>query len=144
MQHESSSQHAKFSGHLLIAKYATCQPIVFEIVYPEKWIVSNEGQHYISTSQELNPTEREDRAMKLQAVFWDYPQFLDEAYLRAFLQKNAGNQLYYWAMNRLLEHGRVIDTFAFFRPEEIAANWHKLKLSEYNQRKWHRLLEVYD
>ncbi|MFQ5649423.1 MAG: hypothetical protein ACE5IY_05730 [bacterium] len=81
--------------------------------------------------------------MKLQAVFWDYPQFQQEAHLRAFLQQNANNQIYYWTMTRFLEHGRVIDTLSFFDLKEIASNLHKLKLSQYNQRKWKRLLEVY-
>jgi len=82
--------------------------------------------------------------MKLQAVFWDYPQFLDEDYLRVFLRRNVEEQIYYWVMCRFLEHGRVVDTWRFFSLKEIAVNLHKLKLSPYNQRKWNRLWEVYD
>ena len=82
--------------------------------------------------------------MKLQAVFWDYPQFLDEDYLRVFLRRNVEEQIYYWVMSRFLEHGRVVDVLRFFSWKEIAVNLRKLKLSPYNQRKWKRLLEVYD
>lgn len=81
--------------------------------------------------------------MKLQAVFWDYPQFQDEAELRTFLQKNKQGQAYYWVMSRFLEHGRVVDTFSFFSLKEIATHLSKLKLSRYNQQKWQRLLQVY-
>jgi len=82
--------------------------------------------------------------MKLQAIFWDYPQFQEEDFLRAFLRKSSNNQTYYWIMTRFLEHGRVIDTLSFFSLKEIASNLPKLKLSQYSQRKWTRLLEVYD
>jgi len=81
--------------------------------------------------------------MKLQAVFWDYPQFLDEDYLRAFLRRNKQRQIYYWVMSRFLEHGRVVDTLSFFGLKETASHLHELDLSPYNQRKWQRLLEVY-
>ena len=81
--------------------------------------------------------------MKLQAVFWDYPQFLDEDYLKTFLRQNMEEQIYYWVMGRFLEHGRVVDTWHFFNLREIAVNLPKLKLSPYSQRKWKRLLEVY-
>lgn len=82
--------------------------------------------------------------MKLQAVFWDYPQFQDEKHLRQFLDANKHEQSYYWVMNRFLEHGRVVDTFKFFTLKEIAAGLNKLKLNPYSRQKWTRLLEVYD
>lgn len=82
--------------------------------------------------------------MKLQAVFWDYPEFQGEESLRKFLQSNEKNQMYNWAMTRFLEHGRVVDTFKYFSLEEISVNLEKLKLSQYARGKWQRLLEVYD
>lgn len=82
--------------------------------------------------------------MKLQAVFWDYPQFLQEDFLRAFLRQNKNNPTYYWVMNRFLEHGRVVDTFSLFSLKEIASSLHRLKLSKYSQQKWQRLLQVYE
>jgi hypothetical protein len=82
--------------------------------------------------------------MKLEAVFWDYPQFLDEKYLYEFIKANKNTDLYFWFMNRFLEHGRVIDTFHFFNIKEISNNLHKLKLTEYSRKKWNRLIEVYD
>ena len=65
--------------------------------------------------------------MKLQAVFWDYPQFQQEDHLLPFLRQNSSNQAYYWILARFLEHGRVIDTLSFFSLKEIASNLHKLK-----------------
>ncbi len=81
--------------------------------------------------------------MKLQAVFWDYPQFQDENKLRKFLQQNKQQPVYYWIMTRFLEHGRVVDTFGFFNLEEIAKHLNQLRLSQYSRQKWQRLLEVY-
>lgn len=81
--------------------------------------------------------------MKLQAVFWDYPQFLDEYFLREFLQSNKNNHAYLWVMNRFLEHGRVVDTFRFFGLKEISSNLQNLKLSKYSRTKWQRLLQIY-
>ena len=81
--------------------------------------------------------------MKLQAVFWDYPKFLDEKYLSEFIQTNKDTDIYLWIMNRFLEHGRVIDTFHFFKTNEISSNLQKLKLTDYSLKKWTRLIEVY-
>jgi hypothetical protein len=81
--------------------------------------------------------------MKLQAVFWDYPQFLDEKFLNEFIKKNKNSDLYFWIMNRFLEHARVVDTFQFFNISEISSNFHKFKLTDYSLKKWKRLIEVY-
>jgi len=81
--------------------------------------------------------------MKLQAVFWDYPKFIDKSYLSEFIQTKKDTDLYLWIMNRFLEHGRVIDTFQFFSIDEISKNFQKLKLTDYSQKKWNRLIEVY-
>jgi len=81
--------------------------------------------------------------MKLQAVFWDYPQFLDEKYLIEFIKKNQESDVYFWIMNRFLEHGRVVDTFRFFNINEISKNFQKHKLTDYSIKKWKRLIEVY-
>lgn len=81
--------------------------------------------------------------MKLQAVFWDYPEFIDEKYLSEFIRNNKNTDIYLWIMNRFLEHGRVIDTLHFFSIPEIAANLPKLKLTDYTIKKWNRLIHVY-
>ena len=82
--------------------------------------------------------------MKLQAVFWDYPKFLDQKYLSNFLKDNKNKDAFFWIMKRFLEYGRVVDTFFFFDIKEIANNLNKLKLTEYSQKKWNRLIEIYD
>ncbi len=81
--------------------------------------------------------------MKLQAVFWDYPQFLDRSYLESYLHGNRKSEIRNWIMTRFLEHGRVIDALAFFDINEIAAQLPSLKLSEYAAKKWQRMVEVY-
>ena len=81
--------------------------------------------------------------MKLQAVFWDYPKFLDEKYLSETIQSKNDTDLYLWIMNRFLEYGRVVDTFSFFTLDEITKNIKKLKLTDYAFKKWNRLIEVY-
>jgi hypothetical protein len=81
--------------------------------------------------------------MKLEAVFWDYPQFLDENYLSEFMQQHKNTEIYFWLMYRFLEHARVVDTFHFFKIQEIAANINKLKLTDYARKKWNRMIEVY-
>jgi hypothetical protein len=81
--------------------------------------------------------------MKLQAVFWDYPRFLNKDYLESFLREKKDSDLYYWIMTRFLEHGRVVDALHFFSITEIAQRLPTLKLTEYAARKWRRLVEVY-
>lgn len=81
--------------------------------------------------------------MKLEAVFWDYPQFLDENYLREFMQQHKNAEIYFWLMYRFLEHARVVDTLHFFKIQEIADNINKLKLTDYARKKWNRMIEVY-
>jgi hypothetical protein len=81
--------------------------------------------------------------MKLEAVFWDYPQFLNKEYVASYLRENRQSEAYNWVMMRFLEHGRVVDTFEFFDISDIAARLPMLNLSEYSAKKWRRLVEVY-
>ena len=81
--------------------------------------------------------------MKLQAIFWDYPKFTNKKNLSNILKKNKDSQIYLWILNRFLEYGRVVDTFYFFDINEIANNLNKLKLTDYSQKKWNRLIEIY-
>lgn len=81
--------------------------------------------------------------MKLQAVFWDYPQFQDQQTLESYLRENSSTDAYNWVLTRFLEHGRVVDTLAFFDINLIAARLPFLKLSDYTARKWRRMVEVY-
>lgn len=81
--------------------------------------------------------------MKLEAVFWDYPRFLDQAYLETFLCDKKGSDMYYWIMARMLERARVVDALHFFSIHEIAERLPSLKLSSYATKKWNRLVEVY-
>lgn len=81
--------------------------------------------------------------MKLVAVFWDYPQFLDENYLNSIIRSNKNSDIYWWIMTRFLEHGRVVDALKFFTIDDISQNLTKLKLSDYALKKWKRLVEVY-
>jgi hypothetical protein len=84
-----------------------------------------------------------EKSKKLMAVFWDYPKFREEKYLRQFLKDKKGKSAYYWVMNRFLEYGRVVDTFSFFNIDEISENLSKLKLSAHAFKKWKRMIEVY-
>lgn len=79
----------------------------------------------------------------LNAVFWDYPQFTDERALKTCLNEKAGSTLCHWIMTRFLEHGRVVDTLAYFKLEEIAQSLPRLRLSPYTEKKWKRILQVY-
>jgi len=81
--------------------------------------------------------------MKLQAIFWDYPKFTNKKKLTDLLKKNRDKEIYLWILNRFLEYGRVVDTFNFFDINEIANNLNKLKLTDYSQKKWSRLIEIY-
>ena len=81
--------------------------------------------------------------MKLQAVFWDYPKFLDRNYLESFLRENKDPDVVNWVMTRFLEHGRAVDALAFFDIKEIARRLPSLKLSEHAAKKWQRFVEVY-
>ncbi|MBI5470872.1 MAG: hypothetical protein HY961_00860 [Ignavibacteriae bacterium] len=81
--------------------------------------------------------------MKLEAVFWDYPKFLDEQFLRSFLEENKNSEIFSWLMTRFLEHGRATDALSLFTIEEISALLPSLRLSDYAAAKWQRLVEVY-
>ncbi|MFH1956855.1 MAG: hypothetical protein ABIJ15_00075 [bacterium] len=80
----------------------------------------------------------------LKAVFWDYPKFADEKYLKKFVRGNRNNAVYKWVMTRFVAHGRVVDTLRFFPIREISRLITKLRISSYSKRKWKRILEVYD
>lgn len=82
--------------------------------------------------------------INLNVVFWDYPKFRDEKYLKNYLIKNRKKEAYYWVMGRFAEYGRVVDTLALFSIEDISTNLGKLKISEYSLKKWKRLIEVYE
>jgi len=79
----------------------------------------------------------------LNAVFWDYPQFTNENYLKNIIQESKDDTLYLWILSRFLEYGRVVDTLNYFSIDEISKNISKLKLRPYTQKKWKRMIEVY-
>jgi hypothetical protein len=85
----------------------------------------------------------QDKQLKLMAVFWDYPRFRDEIFLKHYLEEKKGQSAYYWVMNRFLQYGRVVDTFHFFKIQEIADNLGTLQLPEFALKKWTRMVEVY-
>ncbi len=78
----------------------------------------------------------------LNSVFWDYPKFKNERYLKKFIKKK-DSDIYIWMLRRFIENGRVIDTFKYFKIIDIKNNLNKMKLSNYSLKKWKRLLEVY-
>ncbi|MCK4727703.1 MAG: hypothetical protein KAT27_02160 [Desulfobacterales bacterium] len=47
-------------------------------------------------------------------------------------------------MKRFMEHGRVVDTLAFFRLDAISQELSRLNLRPYTYKKWKRIAEVYD
>lgn len=49
-----------------------------------------------------------------------------------------------WILGRFLERGRVRDVALFFNLREINDSLEALRLSKYANRKWRRLLEVYE
>jgi len=49
-----------------------------------------------------------------------------------------------WILGRFLERGRVRDVAMFFNLGEINDSLEALRLSKYANRKWRRLLEVYE
>jgi hypothetical protein len=79
----------------------------------------------------------------LKAVFWDYPQFTEEEAVKISLNENKGSNIYLWIMSRFLEHGRVVDSFRFFKIQEIVEFLPKLKLPSHTIKKWQRLIEIY-
>ena len=80
----------------------------------------------------------------LKAVFWDYPKFTNKKYLKKYLLKNKNKTSYKWILYRFLENGRAVDTFSYFKKEEIVKLLPELKLSEYSFKKWKRIMEVYN
>ena len=80
----------------------------------------------------------------LGAVFWDYPEFTDPDTIRRHLEEQGNQRIFRWLLTRFLEHGRVVDTLAFFQLETIAQELPLLKLTPYAHKKWKRILEVYD
>ncbi|MCP5106669.1 MAG: hypothetical protein GY950_25015 [bacterium] len=81
--------------------------------------------------------------LELMAVFWDYPKFRDENYLKQYLNGKKGKSGYYWVMNRFLEYGRIVDTFSLFDITDISENLSQLKLSPHALKRWKRMIEVY-
>jgi hypothetical protein len=79
----------------------------------------------------------------LDAVFWDYPEFTDPATIRWHLDKQGNQGVRRWLLTRLLEHGRVVDTLAFFPLKTISAELSDLNLRPYTHKKWTRILDVY-
>jgi len=51
--------------------------------------------------------------------------------------------MYLWILRRFLEYGRAVDVLRFFSLDEIAAHRQDLRVSDYANRKWRRLEEVY-
>ena len=78
----------------------------------------------------------------LAAVFWDYPQYLDEKALREAL-KDCAEDFRRWVMLRFMRHGRVVDAFRFFSLAELERGVPLLRNDAYNTRKWTRIIEVY-
>jgi hypothetical protein len=66
-------------------------------------------------------TEAPGQAPKLDAVFWDYPQFQDPDVVRETIDNAENESLRRWFLTRFLEYGRVVDTFRFF-PSTTSAN----------------------
>ncbi len=82
----------------------------------------------------------------LKSVFWDYPEFTDEAHLRTTIEESRSSsdlRLYLWIMRRFLEYGRVVDTLQFFSVDEISEHLDKIRLRKYTAKKWRRMVEVY-
>ena len=90
-------------------------------------------------------TEQENRtAMNyLHAVFWDYPEFTNPETIRRRLQESENQRVRRWMLTRFLEHGRVVDTLAFFPLATIAQELPHLRLTPYTSKKWRRMVEVY-
>ena len=83
----------------------------------------------------------------LKAVFWDYPNFQNAETIRLAVQKarrNNNTLTLNWILGRFLERGRVRDVAMFFNLREINDSLEALRLSKYANRKWRRLLEVYE
>ena len=80
--------------------------------------------------------------INLNAVFWEYPQYLEERFLRLSLSNNDAN-FRLWVVRRFLEYGRAIDTLSLFSLRELSEFLPLLKLSEYTRKKWNRLIYVY-
>ncbi len=79
----------------------------------------------------------------LKAVFWDYPQFTDEEYLREALHENEHGFMFQWILSRFLQRARVVDTFKYFSINSIATHLSSLQLPPSTRKKWLRLVEVY-
>ena len=83
-----------------------------------------------------------DNRINLNAVFWDYPQYREEQYLRMSLSNN-DNNFRLWVARRFLEYGRAIDTLSLFSLKELSEVLPLIKLSNYARKKWSRLINVY-
>jgi hypothetical protein len=79
----------------------------------------------------------------LNAVFWDYPEFTDADTIRRHLKEPGSQRVHRWLLKRFLEHGRVVDTLAFFRLDTISQELPRLHVKPYTYKKWKRILDVY-
>ena len=79
----------------------------------------------------------------LNAIFWDYPEFIDPDIIRRYLSGQGNLRKRRWILKRFLEYGRVVDTLQFFRLDTISQELAQLNLRPYTYRKWKRITEVY-
>ena len=80
----------------------------------------------------------------LNAVFWDYPEFTVPDNVRKLLREEGNKKVINWVLQRFLEHGRVVDTLSFFSIQTISNAIPHLRITPYAQKKWKRIIEVYD
>ena len=78
----------------------------------------------------------------LKAVFWDYPELVNDEYLKKILEEG-NDEIRDWILTRFMEHGRVVDTLRFFSLKIISERISRLRLTPYTKKKWSRILEVY-
>lgn len=79
----------------------------------------------------------------LRAIFWDYPQLLDEKALSDYLKGKKDLKLFLWILSRFLNYGRSVDALHYFKIDEIKTYLPQLRLTPYAFKKWNRLIEIY-
>lgn len=80
--------------------------------------------------------------MLLNVVFWDYPEYTNEARLRNELIEKRSEAFTRWVLHRFMIHGRVVDTFKIFNLQDIEEALSTLPHDSYAARKWKRIIEV--
>ena len=83
----------------------------------------------------------------LKAVFWDYPEFIEEKAVREYAEdarRSPDREALDWVLTRFLERGRVVDVRKFFDWAEIRSALPHLRLTPFARKKWARMLDVYD